>query len=319
MYRRAKNKVKIRTLHLRSLQAGVIVGLLLAQIFYCNLIQRCGDVELNPGPPKADQLRQTRLSNKGDGVGGRRDSVGRDARDKEVEGAVASELTLKDVMEKLVAMDSNINQKLTDMDTGMDKKLNGLREQMDAAYASVKEEVRGLREEVTDLKRENEDLKSKLDDLVTKTDDLECRSRRNNLLFHGLPKVPNETSKDCEETVREFLTDTLELSEDVTFDRVHRTSNRPNAPIIARCTFYKDRVTILKAKGKLKGTNIFIGEDFSSRVREIRKKLTPHLKAAKSAGKVATMIFDHLLIDGKKFVLGADNSLQEVVYRHVEK
>ena len=37
----------------------------------------------------------------------------------------------------------------------------------------------------------------------------------------------------------------------------------------------------MKAKAKLKGSNEFISEDFSLRVREIRKKLLLHLKAAK--------------------------------------
>ena len=65
-------------------------------------------------------------------------------------------------------------------------------------------------------------------------------------------------------------------------------------------------------KKKLKGSNIFIAEDFSQRVSEIRKALTPHLKTARNHGKRATMICDHLLIDGKKFSLDKDNELKEL-------
>ncbi|KAK7493933.1 hypothetical protein BaRGS_00014815 [Batillaria attramentaria] len=61
MFRRAEKKVWTCALKLNSHSAGVMVGLHLAQIFCCNLIQLCGDVELNPGPPKSDQMRQTRL------------------------------------------------------------------------------------------------------------------------------------------------------------------------------------------------------------------------------------------------------------------
>ena len=67
----------------------------------------------------------------------------------------------------------------------------------------------------------------------------------------------------------------------------------------------------MKERSKLKGSNIFIAEDFSQRVREIRKALTPHLKTARNQGKRAAMIYDHLLIDGKKFVLDKDNELKE--------
>ena len=50
---------------------------------------------------------------------------------------------------------------------------------------------------------------------------------------------------------------------------------------------------ILKTKTKLKGSDVFIGEDFSSRVREIRRKLIPHLKKPRSEGKKITVVFDH--------------------------
>ena len=68
----------------------------------------------------------------------------------------------------------------------------------------------------------------------------------------------------------------------------------------------------MKERSKLKESNIFITGDFSQRVRAIRKALTPHLKAARNQGKRATMIYDHLLIEGKKFVLDKDNELKEL-------
>ena len=278
---------------MRSLTDGVIVGLLLAQLFFCNLIALCGDVELNPGPnPKTSEMRQTRLTSKsGEGSGDRRFSAG---------GAdVAADPTLLDVMKKLTEMDSNI-----------DKKLVGLRDEVNATCAAIKTELRELHDEVADLRKENDslkqenvDLRSCLQEMDVKIDDLECRSRRNNLLFYGLSRFENESHQDLEQTVQEFLTDRLELSESVSFDRVHRVSDRPNSPVIVRCCSYKDKITIMKAKGKLRGSKVFISEDFSLRVRSIRKVLAPHLKTAKQAGKRATMVFDHLIIDGKKFVL----------------
>ena len=60
---------------------------------------------------------------------------------------------------------------------------------------------------------------------------------------------------------------------------------------------------ILKAKNKLQGSDIFIGEDFSSRVCDIRRKLVPHLKKARNEGKGVTMVFDHIIIEGKKFTV----------------
>jgi hypothetical protein len=92
---------------------------------------------------------------------------------------------------------------------------------------------------------------------------------------------------------------------------VHRLSSKPNAPVIASCTFYRDKIKIMNAKRRLKGTNIFVGEDFSLRVREIRHKLTPHLKDKRREGCRAAMVFDHLLVDGKKFGLDDHDHLIE--------
>ena len=68
----------------------------------------------------------------------------------------------------------------------------------------------------------------------------------------------------------------------------------------------------MKERSKLKESNIFIVENFSQRVRAIRKALTSHLNTARKQGKRATMIYDHLLMKGKKFVLDKNNELKEL-------
>ena len=106
-----------------------------------------------------------------------------------------------------------------------------------------------------------------------------------------------------------MITDKLEIAKEIQFDRVHRLSAKPDSPIVARCVFFKDKSLIMKAKRKLSGTTTFIGEDFSLRVREIRKGLVPHMKTARSQNKKVSMIYDHLVIDGTKFALGSGGNL----------
>ncbi len=295
----------------RILPDGIMVGLLLSLLYFGILLHRCGDIELNPGPPKTDNLRQTRLmsgSASRTSSAERRETWDNNGQTTRVVTGEKSgaEPTLRDVMSML----SNMNTKFD----GMKDDLKDMRE----SFFGLKEEVQELRDEISDLRRVNEDLKSdnvnlrkRMADIERQTDDLECRSKRNNLIIYGLPRVENETWHECEEVVQELLTDKLEMHESPQFDRVHRLSAKPNSPIVARCTFYKDKETIMKAKTKLKGSNVFISEDFSLRVREIRKKLLPHLKAAKDEKKKATMVYDHLLINGKKFILNEGNSLQQ--------
>jgi len=100
--------------------------------------------------------------------------------------------------------------------------------------------------------------------------------------------------------------------DDVQFDRVHRVGSKATSPIIARCVFFKDKVSILRAKQSLKGTDIFIGEDFSMGVRETRRQLASFIKDKRSAGHRVAMVHDHLLIDGKRWYLSENgNSLTE--------
>ncbi|KAL8590131.1 hypothetical protein ACOMHN_010326 [Nucella lapillus] len=61
MAKRARRKVAMRNyvITLRTRLTGVMAGLVLSVFFYSDLILRCGDVELNPGPTKpGSSLRQ---------------------------------------------------------------------------------------------------------------------------------------------------------------------------------------------------------------------------------------------------------------------
>ena len=322
MLKRASLKAAMRqrVLTPRNRLHGVMVGLLLFLLFFGNLLHQCGDVELNPGPPKQDSFRQTRLTS-----GNRENTTTGTTTAGE---RTANDPTLKDVMQVLTTLDSKFDRMKNDM--------SDIKE----LYSSLKEEVQGMRGTISDLEDENrvlkdnysklqnrlESIERKTDDLKTenesleerivemgkKTDDLESRSKRNNLIIHGLVRLEKETGEDCESMLKDMITDKLELVDDFQFDRVHRLNSKPNSPVIARCTFFKDKVKILKAKRKLRGSDVFIGEDFSSGVRDLRRKLVPHLKKARSENKKATMVFDHLIIEGQKFTVDDQDRLKEM-------
>ena len=298
MKKRAKAKAAMRVhiLTLRRRAAGVMVGVLLTLLFFGDLIHRCGDVEKNPGPTETRSTSRSGSKDRLEGVYSQQPTV-------------QGEPTLRDVMTILTAMNNKFDEMKDDV------------KHLKDSYSTLKDDVCELKDEVVNLKRvnddllnENEALKSKLENLECVTDELEGRSRRNNLLFYGMPRQSDrESNEDCESRIQEVLTDQLELAEDVQFDRVHRLGKSKNSPIIARCTFYKQKLVILKNKRKLKDSNsgIFIGDDFTQRVRDIRKRLAPYLKKSKEEGKQATMVFDYILIDGRKFTLDYDGNFVE--------
>ena len=64
---------------------------------------------------------------------------------------------------------------------------------MKESYNNLKTEVQNLKEVMSELAEENSNLKTQLHDLARKTNDLECRSKRNNLIFYGIPRADNKT------------------------------------------------------------------------------------------------------------------------------
>ena len=139
-----------------------------------------------------------------------------------------------------------------------------------------------------------------------KLDDLEGRLKINDLIFTGLQKQTQadyESWEDCEKLVQDLIHNQLKILDVVQFDRVHRMRKDPKSPIIARFTNFKDKQRVLKQKRKLsetaEGSTIFIGEDFSRGVREMRKKLVPFLKNAKADPTNNTrMVYVHSVING---------------------
>ena len=132
------------------------------------------------------------------------------------------------------------------------------------------------------------------------SDRLEGQSRRKNLIFHGIPETNKETWEQSEDKIKQIINEKLKI-ESVSFERVHRlnTKNKPR-PIIAKFSSFKQRSEVFQSRKNLQNTNIYINEDFTRRVRDIRRNLRPVMKTHKEAGRNVTMVYDHLIVDGTR-------------------
>ena len=144
-----------------------------------------------------------------------------------------------------------------------------------------------------------EKLKQEKDDLAAKLDDLENRSRRSNLVFFGIPET--EGREDCKESMKDLLKNFVGLDPAVlnNIDRCHRTptfrrgNDEQSKPRIIHMAFssYGSRDTVRKAciekfkAEEYKGKKIYVGEDFSRRVLEMRKKKMETFKKIQREGK----------------------------------
>ena len=150
-----------------------------------------------------------------------------------------------------------------------------------------------------------DEMRKEMKALSEKVDDLENRNRRSNLVFYGVAEMEREGWSETERIVRDILRSHMDIELHVMdIDRAHRvgpTRGRPR-PIVVKFAFYKTKAMILGKARLLQGTRISVAEDFSARVREIRRNLVPHLKEAKRAGCRAVLRYDKLIINGQQFV-----------------
>lgn len=137
--------------------------------------------------------------------------------------------------------------------------------------------------------------------ILDKHEYLEGQSRRNNIVIDGIPEAPGESWEDSEEKVKDMLRQKLQLQREIEVERAHRTGKpeaareRPRS-IVVKFLRFKDKAAVLQRAKNLKGTKIFINEDYTDAVRLKRKELMPKLKAARERGDIAYLRHDRLII-----------------------
>ena len=100
--------------------------------------------------------------------------------------------------------------------------------------------------------------------------DLEDRSRQNNLRIDGIKESKGETCEQCEQKPKAICNRQLRIEEEIEIDRAHRIEKNPgrnderHRTVVMWCTRYKEREKIRSLVKRLKGTAIYINDDFLS-------------------------------------------------------
>ncbi|KAJ2940248.1 hypothetical protein O0L34_g11817 [Tuta absoluta] len=163
-----------------------------------------------------------------------------------------------------------------------------------------------LEEHLSPLRQENEALRSELEILRSKVKYLDLKSRKNNVVLHGI--VETETNQqELMDLVLKFLNSISPakstLKENQEWDRweinnAYRIGKRLEnkiRPIKVSCTLAWRRNELLKNKKKLP-ENVYISEDFTKEELEERRALGPKIKEARSSGKYAINPFEEMKI-----------------------
>ncbi|XP_037512256.1 uncharacterized protein LOC119389039 [Rhipicephalus sanguineus] len=149
----------------------------------------------------------------------------------------------------------------------------------------------------------------KIQELEASLDDAENRSRRNNVIFYGVPDpTRNETWAESEKAIVDICKNNIGITvlpNDI--KRAHRLgihSVNRNRPIIVKFLSHKTRDALLSNSRKLKNTNYSIGEDFSRPVQHARKQV---LAFAKARSEKYSLRFKTLHIGSKRYIFDASS------------
>lgn len=185
------------------------------------------------------------------------------------------------------------------------------------------QDVRMLENRVDKLKDELQHSKANCVGMQRTIDELEDRNRRSNILFTGIPEDKDETWEISEQKVRRIISDKMDIDEKtIDIERAHRIRNGPTREgskhIIAMFSKYKDKDKIMKNAYKLKGTNIFVQDDYCKNTRSIQKILRDHRKEIKATGSVrkADVRYKKLVVedhDGNRSIFTYDEETKELV------
>ena len=137
--------------------------------------------------------------------------------------------------------------------------------------------------------------------------DLEDRSRRNNLRIDGVEEENGESWDDCESKMEDIFVDKLELENDIIIERSHRArkskygkKDQPRT-ILCKLLSYKDKVKVLQNCKQLKGSHIYINEDFFQGTLQYRKELWKEVKRLREEeDKIAYLQYRSIVVKDKK-------------------
>lgn len=176
-----------------------------------------------------------------------------------------------------------------------------------ARVTVVESDVNSLKQTTPSASSENNLASSLTRDIAQLKGQLDVannRTRRNNLIIHGITDIVNENWADSEEKARSFFQ--TQLGECVSPDRIERAHRigqfceSKNRPIIVMFSSYKDKERILSCGPKLKETDFAMRNDLTPAVRLAHSKLLQHARTLDLPYKLR---HDRLVINKKNIRL----------------
>lgn len=189
------------------------------------------------------------------------------------------------------------------MDSQMEFLLARIQSQIDKQTDTITERVTNNLIQIVDERlniviEENKSLKLQVDNLQTKIKYMETEKKRNNLMFLGFEEkqqTQHELMEDITNLLSRNLKTNLQKHEIAKAYRIGVRKDNKRRPVLVSFNTTWRRDDILKYRKEMP-TEMYIKEDFSKEVLEIRKNLLPKLEEERKKGRIAYLKNDKLIV-----------------------
>ena len=202
------------------------------------------------------------------------------------------------VEKKMNTFDKKISDITSNLNRGFEE-TGRLIEELQSRSDGMEFGLDKLEEALSKVQLENKRLK---DEMV----DLKSRSMRDNLLFSNIPETTNETPRDTEKILRDFLKNTVKMDvnivDNIQFDRVHRIGgSRSPRVIVAKFNQFQQRQLVREQSKNLRGTNFYINEQYPPEIVAERKELSRIMKRKREEGHNVRLVYNKLYVDNRLY------------------
>lgn len=269
----------------------------------------CGDIEANPGP-------RTRSNSVDDSEC---------LPDNPAEQTKLMFKLLKDVHERTLESTKFQTEVTADIKAikegqkSIENKMTAIQQRLDE-LEQKSEAFPLFEEQLSQTEQSLAGLTNHTDYLTSRVDELEDRSRRNNLIFHGIADA-KETWEQTEARLTSVLSSVMDSFQSDAIERAHRLGSfSPNKarPVIAMFTNFKQKQKVLSLRSQLKLKDVAVNEDFSVTTRIARRKLIEFAKSQPGSPSFQ-LSYKRLFIDKKCYIYNASIDTVEQIETRDER
>lgn len=205
-------------------------------------------------------------------------------------------------------MDGKVtNEDLYALIQGIAEQNRQIKEHQLQTCQDIKEEIRSVQSEllneIRDLREENKQLKDANSKLHDRLERAENKLRKFNLIAYGAPETSTEI--DDIQAFLNIINNSLKVDcrfEDIRdIYRIGKVKQGSCRPLFVEFINYKLKLEVLKNAKALKGTGIFLSNDFTPEEQQRRKFLREALKLAQDNNYQATIKKNILYVNSRAY------------------